>query len=79
MKNLVALKVLKTFSNSFKTSVRFLSAVKTEEIVFHSPYKSLSVPEENVTDFVLSKFATHWQGNIYVHTKGCLGICTFRQ
>ena len=63
MKNLAALKLVKNVASSLKTSTRFLSSTKAEEIVFHSPYKSLSFPTENVTDFVLSRFANHWREN----------------
>ena len=70
MKNLSALKLVKNAANSFKSSVRFLSVAKPEEIVFHSPYKTLSFPTENVTDFVLSKFGvlfsrTHFESAFF--------------
>ena len=55
MKNLRALKLVKNINSSLKTSTRFLSSTNSGEFIFHSPYKSISIPTENVTDFCLSK------------------------
>ena len=61
MKNLATLKLAKKVTNSFKFSARFLSAVKSEEIIFNSPCKPLEIPTKNVTDFVLNRFITFQQ------------------
>jgi len=63
MKNLATLKLAKKVTNSFKFSARYLSAAKSEEIIFNSPCKPLEIPTKNVTDFVLNRFADHWQDN----------------
>ena len=58
MKNLATLKLARKVTNSFKSSARYLSAVKSEEIIFNSPCKPLEIPTKNVTDFVLNRFIT---------------------
>ena len=58
MKNLATLKLAKKVTNSFRFSARYLSAAKSEEIIFNSPCKPLEIPTKNVTDFVLNRFIT---------------------
>ena len=58
MKNLATLKLAKKITNSLKFSVKYLSAAKSEEIIFNSPCKALEIPTKNVTDFVLNRFIT---------------------
>ena len=58
MKNLATLKLAKKVTNSFRFSARYLSAAKSEEIIFNSPCNPLEIPTKNVTDFVLNRFIT---------------------